>query len=132
MCKYVVIVRCKGMNSWRGNTERFVISAIVAYPILWTVLGLISAGGTPVLHRDFIASSIPMCNGLSQKEDHEEQFTRSFFCGFAEFDDKLGRWDFIFIMTEIFCFIQSVITLVVNTNILEVFFYINIFKSMNR
>ena len=132
MCKYVVIVRCKGMSTWRRNTERIVISAIVAFPILWTVLGFISAGGTPVFHHDFIASSIDMCNGIGEKEDYVELSMRSFFCGFTEKEDKKGNWDFIFIMTEFFCFIQSVITLVVNMNILEAFLYLRIFASMSR
>ena len=132
MCKYVVIVKYKGMSSWRRNTEKLVISAIVIFPVVWTVLGLISAGGTPVFHHDFIASSIAMCNGIGEKEDQVELPVRSFFCGFTEKENKKGRWDFIFIMTEVFCFIQSVITLVVNMNILEAFLYLKIFASMSR
>ena len=132
ICKYVVIVYFKGMNAWLRRTEKLVISSIVAFPVLWTMLALISDGGTPSLHQDYITPQISMCNGLDLREKQQEPCIRSFFCGFCETPDSQNRWIFIFMTTEFFCIIQSIITLFVNMNILEVFLYLMIFRAMNR
>ena len=132
ICKYVVIVYFKGMNAWLRRTEKLVISAIVTFPILWTMLALITDGGTPSLHQDYITPQISMCNGLDLREKQQEQCVRSFFCRFCETPDFQNRWSPIFMTTELFCIIQSIITLFVNMNIFEVFLYLMIFRTMNR
>ena len=136
--KYIVIVHCKGMRStanMRQKTEKLIVFAIVAYPLVWTLLGWISKGGIPVSNQEFVSSSISMCSGLDWNNPSWNKVTnpkRSLFCGFIESDNQNGSWDFILIGSEIFCVIQSTITLIVNLNILEAFLYINIFRSMNR
>ena len=138
LCKYVVIVHCKGMRSTavvRNKTEKLILFAIIAYPILWTLLGWISKGGIPVSSQEFISSSISMCSGSDWNNPGWNNMSvpkRSLFCGFIENDDQNGNWDVIFVGSEIFCIIQSTVTLVVNLNILEAFLYISIFRSMNR
>ena len=132
LCKYIVIVYYKGMRSWNTNTKKFVMLFIIAYPIIWTALGLISSGGIPVSRNDFIKSSISLCAGHDLNGAHSEIGKRSFFCGFNDSGKQSSRSFFIFITTEFFCFIQSLITLVVNLNLLEVFLYFKIFHSMNR
>ena len=132
MCKYIVIVLYKGMSSFRKNTQRLVISAIIAYPLAWTMLGLVSKGGIPVSHNDFVTSSISICNGFDFNQDYVELPVRSFFCGFNENGNQSSQSTFIFLTTEFFCFFQSLITLIVNMNVLEAFLYFKIFQSMNR
>ena len=132
LCKYIVIVRYKGLKSWKKNAKRFVISLIIVYPIVWTALGLISSGGILISRNDFITSSISLCAGPDLNGAPSKPSIRSFFCGFNENGHQSSQLTFIFLTTEFFCFFQSLITLVVNMNVLEVFLYFKIFQSMNR
>ena len=132
LCKYIVIVRNKGLSSWKKITKRVVILFIIAYPIIWTALGLISSGGIPVSRNDFIASSISLCAGPDLNGAHLKPSIRLFFCRFNESGNQTSQSTFIVLTTEFFCFIQSLITLVVNMNVLEPFLYFKIFQSMNR
>ena len=132
LCKYIVIVRYKGLKSWKKNAKRFVISLIIVYPIVWTALGLISSGGILISRNDFITSSISLCAGPDLNGAPSKPSIRSFFCGFNENGNQSNKSTFIFLTTEFFCFFQSLITLVVNMNVLEAFLYFKIFQSMNR
>ena len=132
MSKYIVIVRYKGMSSWRQNTKRLVISAIISFPILWTLLGCVSAGGLPVIHDDFVSSSISMCDGISLNTKELVNVTRSVFCGFIVEENSKNSLNFLYVMSELLCIIQTFITLAINVNILEIFLYFQIFRSMNR
>ena len=134
LCKYIVIVRCKGLSSWKKNTKRLVISIIIAYPIVWTALGMISRGisSGKASRNDFIKSSISLCDGQDLNGALSEPSTRGLFCGFNERGNKSSQSSFIFITTEFFCFVQTLVTLIVNMNVLEAFLYFKIFQSMNR
>ena len=131
LCKYIVIVRYKGFSSWKKNIKMLAHSIIIGYPIIWTALGMISTGRIGS-RSDFITASISLCDGLDFNAALSQPSTKSFFCGFKEKGNQSSPSIFIFIMTEFYCFVHSLITLVVNMNVLEAFLYFKIFQSMDR
>ena len=131
VCKYIVIVYHKGLGSWKKNTKMIAISLIIGYPIIWTALGMISTGRIGS-RSDFITASISLCDGLDFNKALSQPSTKSFFCGFNEKGNESSRSIFILITTEFYCFVHSLITLIVNMNVLEAFLYFKIFQSMDR
>ena len=96
--------------------------------------GMISRGisSGKASRNDFIKSSISLCDGQDSNGALSKPSTRSLFCGFNERGNKSSQSSFIFITTEFFCFVQTLVTLIVNMNVLEAFLYFKIFQSMNR
>ena len=132
MCKYIVIVHCKGRSLGRHNVVKLASFVMVAYQILWTLLGWFRAGGILIANHDFVSSSISICNALDWNHLGKNTSGRRFVCGFLDDADQTGNWDFVFVGSELFCIIQFIATFVVNLNVLEAFLYFKIFKSMHR
>ena len=132
MCKYIIIVHCKGKSVGRHNVVKLASCVMLAYQILWTLLGWIRAGGILITNNDFVSWSISMCNAFDWNHIDNKTSRRRFVCGFPDDDDQKGNWDFVFVGSEIFCIIQFIVDFIVNLNVLEAFLYFKIFKSMHR
>ena len=130
--KYIVIVHCKGMTLGRHNVVKLSSFVMVAYQILWTLLGWFRAGGILIANNDFVSSSISMCNAYDWNHLDNNTSERRFVCGFPDDADRNENWSFVFVGSELFCVIQFIATFVVNLNVLEAFLYFKIFKSMHR
>ena len=132
MCKYIIIVHCKGKYFGRHNVVKLASFVMVAYQILWTLLGWFRARGVLIANYDFVSWSISMCDAFDWNHIDDKTSRRRFVCGFPVDNDQKGNWDFVLVGSEFFCIIQFIATFVVNLNVLEAFLYFKIFKSMHR
>ena len=83
--------------------------------------------------------SVNRCHGLQLQEPGKaanetigEIAERLFFCGLRDYDGYNSVDYFIYVASQVYCFLQTVLILIVVGNIIEIFFYKKIFYYMKR
>ena len=132
--KYIFIVQSETVNRiGECKTKRFLQWAyfilLLAWSISYTIRGnFIEFGITSRCSHP----SVKMTDDkLSIEEPIETQNTHTFTCGIDDLDPKK---DNIIenIMKKILCPTQNIITFLLSLNVFEIFFYLSIFRHMNR
>ena len=65
-------------------------------------------------------------------ETFGDMANRVFFCGLTKRDTNNPLDEYIYIVTKVYCFLQTIVLALVALNILEIFIYMRIFRYMQR
>ena len=118
MYKYYVIIHSGRVNSEDKSMEKRWLILLVILPLVWTCGQLL--GDSDSLRPQ---SLIAMCNST-------EWNLRP--CFFNDNDYYETKWTFLYIITNTYCIIQVIVTILFYFNIFEGLLYFKIFKFMNR
>ena len=131
--KYIFIVYQDKVNNFGKEKARQISFWIyILHPAVFAITWMVRP------HYRAIAS-INRCHGLQSQEDSKEAnetigglAQRLFFCGLGNYDGYNSFDYFIYLANQFYCFLQTVVILIVAGNIIEIFIYKKIFHWMKR
>jgi hypothetical protein len=130
--KYYVVIYWQVNSFVSRNVETLVFWIFVSFPILWSA-GLMarfsSSSSFSLAILPEIKRNLP---NQSMELPNTDFFNCYLFCNFNDSNAMNYPGDFIYFVTEFYCFGQTSITMVINMNIMEAFLYYNIFQFANR
>ena len=74
----------------------------------------------------------PLPNHTNGYQSIENTLKQLFFCDFDNNDVDNGFDYFMYVSNQVYCLVQTVITFLIAGNLLEIFFYVKIFRYMKR
>ena len=120
--KYYKIVHSKPLPGDDNRMEKAFLIVIVIFQLMWYV-GNLSSNFTFLRN---IVSLKSICN----VKIIDTNF--NLVCTFDDTSDSEANWTPLHVVTKIYCYLESFITLILNLNIIEGLLYIGIFRFMNR
>ena len=129
--KYIVICYWNVNSFVSRNVETLVLCIFISFPILWSA-GLMARFSSSSSFSLAILPEIKRNLPNQSMESKDDFFNCYLFCNFNDSNAMNYPGDFIYFMTEFYCFGQTLITMVININIMEAFLYYNIFRFANR
>ena len=120
--KYYIILIKRPMVFDNKYMDRKWLIFLVILPILWTCLNLF---------RDIhvITSRSSPITSCFQSGFYEKA---TFLCGFKDSSYYKDNWTFLYITTQLYCILQSLLNICFAFNIFEAFLYFKIFRFMRR
>ena len=131
--KYIFIVYQDKVNNFGKEKARQISFWIyILHPAVFAITWMVRP------HYRAIAS-INRCHGLQLQEAAKVanetiggMAQRLFFCGLGNYDGYNSFDYFIYLSNQFYCFLQTVVILIVAGNIIEIFIYKKIFHWMKR
>ena len=131
--KYIVIVHCVANNSDRRKIEKASLWIFLIVEILW-------AAGMHIRESNFrsIESNVSLDNCYSRKRllsfstFSSCNYYINVLCTFNDNSDYLAHGYFLYFTTEMYCVMQTTISVVINLNIIEALIYLKIFHFSRR
>ena len=134
--KYIFIVHDEAVRKYgKDKTKKLLFWIILILPVFASVsfmwrpylhIGEDSAINRCGLHQ------YPHINRTKALESIGDWLKLAFFCSIDDNDVKNGFDYFLDVSNQVYCFVQSVVGIVITANILEIFFYWKIFRYMKR
>ena len=133
--KYIFIVQSETVNrigecKTRRLLQRAYFILLIAWSISYTVRGNFIEFG--ITSKCSFPSVKMTDDQLSIEEPIETQDTHTFTCGIDDLDPNKEDNIIENIMKKILCPTQNIITFLLSLNVFEIFFYLSIFRHMNR
>ena len=133
--KYIFIVQSETVNRiGECKTKRFLQWAyfilLITWCISYTVRGNFIEFG--ITSKCSFPSVSVTDDELFIEEPIEGKNTHTFTCGIDDLDPKKDNIIIENIMKKILCPTQNIITALLSLNVFEIFFYLSIFRHMNR
>ena len=133
--KYIFIVHNGTVRSFGQDRIK---NFLFRFCIIWHVLVSLTYTFRPN-YRAFAAlnggcgsEQVSILNNVTISESVGNLRNRILFCGFPE-NDWSNTFEFLaYIVTRVYCFLQTIIVAFVLLNLLEIFFYVRIFQHMKR
>ena len=117
--KYYVIIHSGRVNNDDKNMEKNWLILLVILPLVWTC-GIFTSHGT----SDVTQSPSIMCNSRWKLWET--------FCNFNDNEYYKTKWTLLYIITNSYCIIQFILTVLFHFNIIEGLLYFKIFQFMKR
>ena len=134
--KYIFIVHDEAVRKYgKDKTKKLLFWIIVIIPVFASV----SLMWRPYLHIGEYSAiyrcglrQYPHTNHTKAYESIGDKLKLAFFCSINDNEVKNGFDYFLDISNQVYCFVQTIIGFVVAINLLEIFFYVKIFRYMKR
>ena len=131
--KYIFIVHQIPPSGDKGIRIKFVFFFVqLFYPLILTSSHILTSDWTTTfssMKKCFDESSEKITNSINNVDDMEEE-EKTVFCIFKILDTKQVDIGVYLIGRYVFCIFRTIVNLVVNSNLLEIFFYYKIFHRM--
>ena len=131
--KYIFIIHSETVNLiGKSKVKKLLLSTYFIFLISWTV----SYAVRPVSNSFgyTITCSVPSeTSGIMDNQQIIEKWTSHLFsCSIKDLDQKNSVNIVVNVITKILCTSQTIITVLITLNVLEIFFYLSIFRHMRR
>jgi len=138
MYKYIFIVHSETVTRiGKRKTKRLLLGTYFAILVSWTLsLAIRENFGSRKVFQNDVSCGVFHALGTSNREA-DKQATQSltrhlFSCSINDLEPNNMGNIVVNILTKILCTSQTIINIVVALNVLEIFFYLRIFRHMNR
>ena len=133
--KYLFIIHDETVNrvgdrKIKGRLHCAYVIVLITWTLSYTIRGHFSAFG--ITSQCSIPHTSLTDDGFSIEEPIENPTSHTFSCGIHESDQKNMENFVVDKLTKFLCSSQNIVTFVIALNVLEIFFYLSIFRHMNR
>ena len=126
--KYIFVVHRRGVDQYgKKKVERICFCLILSVQIMMAITAFTNPNFLDVLGHMEYSACIGIDNELKQKAA-----VHYFYCRFEPLPPNAQFGSFINVMTECYCVFQSILSLFVNCNLPEGYFYYKIFQCIYR
>ena len=120
--KYYIILIKRPMTFDNKAMDRKWLIFLILFPVLWTCLNLFRS-------TQIISSKLSTASNCKSFGFYDQI---TFFCDFKDDGYYHDSWSFIYITTQLYCVVHSMINIFFKFNIFEALLYFQIFRFMRR
>ena len=138
MYKYIFIVHSETVTRiGKQKIKRILLWTYFIILVSWTVsLAIRENFGSRKVFQNDVSCGVFHAFGTSSSESDEKArqsiIRHLFSCSIDDLEQNNMGNIIVNILTKVFCTSQSIINIVIGLNVLEIFFYLRIFRHMNR
>ena len=119
---YVIAIRRPIIYNHQSMDSKWLVG-LITFPIVWTLSNLVRSTAMAAL-----IDPTPLLR--CQSNDFKEHI--SIFCKFEGDDNYNNKWTTLYIVTQMYCLVHTIINIAFTLNLLEAFLYFKIFDFMKR